>query len=318
MSEGNQINLDDIKIGGESVDPGNVGGQVSETAPEIKEGAQGVSQKEYEYADDDDAISIEDKRAPIVILFGPPSSGKSMAIVRLARYLRSQGYIVQPDVNFQYGRKYKKRCEQFRENLSTRDALPGNARDEFLMVKVINHGRTVCQILEAPGEHFFETDPNKRKNYDPHAFEPYLTDIIRNARNRKIWAFLMESEWAVPSALKEEYVSRIAVCKHQLIRQDDSVIMLYNKIDRKHELYEHGHLHVGPAEKNMKDEYDGVAPIFRNPNPISRMWHAYDYMFVPYSTGTFHDKVGGGKSYRQSEDRYPKMFWEAIMKGIKG
>ena len=41
---------------------------------------------------DEDDIAIADKNAPVIMLFGPRSSGKSMTLVRLSRYLRSNGY----------------------------------------------------------------------------------------------------------------------------------------------------------------------------------------------------------------------------------
>ncbi len=37
-------------------------------------------------------VTIEDEKTPIVVLFGPPSSGKTMILVRLTRYLRKIGF----------------------------------------------------------------------------------------------------------------------------------------------------------------------------------------------------------------------------------
>ncbi len=106
------------------------------------------------------------------MLFGPPTSGKSMTLVRLARYLRKQGYTVKADPTFKSDNAYKARCDQFHKNLNTTEALQGNALNEFLMVKVINHGTTVCQILEAPGEHYF--NPKKPDEVSARNFRPYL------------------------------------------------------------------------------------------------------------------------------------------------
>ena len=36
-------------------------------------------------------VTISDTTTPIVVLFGPPSCGKTMTLVRLARYLQNQG-----------------------------------------------------------------------------------------------------------------------------------------------------------------------------------------------------------------------------------
>ena len=42
-------------------------------------------------------VTIADPKTPIVVLYGPPSCGKTMTLVRLTRYLNSKGYSVVPD-----------------------------------------------------------------------------------------------------------------------------------------------------------------------------------------------------------------------------
>ena len=93
------LNFDDIKIG--DLDAETVStGMASEETPS-------------ETAIDEDDINIGDKKAPIVMLFGPPTSGKSMTLVRLARYLRKLGYIVKADTTFKSGDAYRGRCDRF-------------------------------------------------------------------------------------------------------------------------------------------------------------------------------------------------------------
>ena len=36
-------------------------------------------------------VTVSDPNTPIVILYGPPSCGKTMTLVRMTRYLQSQG-----------------------------------------------------------------------------------------------------------------------------------------------------------------------------------------------------------------------------------
>lgn len=265
---------------------------------------------------DEDDIKINDKRAPIIMLFGPPSSGKSMTLVRLARYLRKQGYTVKADPTFKSDETYKSRCDKFHQNLSTKEALEGNALNEFLMVKVINHGTTVCQILEAPGEHYF--NPKKPEDISTRNFRPYLTEIIRNLPNRKIWVYLTEAEWHYHASVKDAYVSRIKSCKHHLHKKTDDVIILYNKVDQKEELFEDGQLHVASAEKAMKDEYEGLAAVFKNQNPITSLWRPYNYRFVPFVTGYYTAQMSGKSKYNESEEIYPRILWSQLMKCIKG
>lgn len=305
MEEDLDLNLDDIKVGGD------------ENSAEESQNVDVPSDADSNTTViDEDDIKIGDKRAPIVMLFGPPTSGKSMTLVRLARYLREQGYTVKADPTFKSDDAYKARCKQFHKNLNTTEALQGNALNEFLMVKVINHGTTVCQILEAPGEHYF--NPKKPDEVSPRNFRPYLTEIIRNLANRKIWVFITEAEWNVHASVKDSYVSRIRSCKHQLLKRTDRVVILYNKVDQKEELFEDGKLHVSSAEKAMKDEYEGLSAIFKNPNPITSLWRAFNYRFVPFCTGYYTKQVGGKHKYNESEERYPRLLWAELIKCFKG
>ena len=300
MADENRIDLGDITVTDNSDN--------HEDNPDINEGTT--------FAIDEDDIKIGDKRAPIIMLFGPPTSGKSMTLVRLARYLRKQGYTVKADPTFKSDNAYKARCDQFHKNLITTEALQGNALNEFLMVKVINHGTTVCQILEAPGEHYF--NPKKPDEVSARNFRPYLTEIIRNLPNRKIWVFITEAEWNVHASVKDSYVARIRGCKHQLLKPTDRVVMLYNKVDQKEELFEDGHLHVSSAENAMKDEYEGLAAVFKNTNPVTSLWRRFNYRFVPFCTGYYTKQVGGKYKYNESEEHYPRLLWAGLMECIKG
>ena len=299
------LNVDDIKIEDETTLP------IEDSTYEIpSEDASSTT------IIDEDDIKIGDKKAPIIMLFGPPTSGKSMTLVRLARYLRKLGYTVKADATFKADDTYKERCNKFHKNLNSKEALDGNALNEFLMVKIINHGATICQILEAPGEHYF--NPQKPDDISARNFRPYLTQIIRNLPNRKIWVFITEAEWHVHASVKDSYVSRIRNCKHQLLRNTDDVIILYNKIDQKEELFENGHLHISSAEKAMKDEYEGLSSVFKNQDPITSLWRPSNYRFVPFCTGYYTKQVSGNPKYNESEEMYPRLLWEQLMKCIKG
>lgn len=298
------LNLDEIKVDTEKI-------TVAETPGidvEINDGNSNII--------DEDDIKICDKKSPIVMLFGPPTSGKSMTLVRLARYLRKQGYTVKADSTFKSSRVYKDRCDTFHKNLNTTEALPGNPFDEFLLVKIIHHGKTVCQILEAPGEHYF--NPKNPEDIDVHNFRPYLTEMTRNLTNRKIWVFLAEAQWNVHSTIKEAYVSRIRNCKHQLIKRNDDVVILYNKVDQKGELFEDAKLHLSAAEQAMKDEYEGLSSVFKNNNPITSLWRESNYRFVPFCSGYFTKQGGGGKRFNESEERYPRHLWDELRSCFNG
>ena len=263
----------------------------------------------------EDRIEISDTKIPIILLFGPPASGKSMTLVRLARYLRSEGYTIIADTNFRGDQEYRDRCEQFTEKLDTETALRGNALNEFLLVRVVKNGRAICQILEAPGEHYF--DPNKpQTKANAVAFRPYLRRIISSIPVRKIWVFITEANWAVDHRVKQAYVERIKHCKQQLFKAGDKAVILYNKIDKKAELFTGDeNINLSAAEKEMQNEYAGIEAIFRNTNPITQLWRPANYKFVPFCTGYYdtEDAV-----YSESPRKNPQRLWQALEKCIKG
>jgi len=303
--EEKEIKVDDIDI--QPIDPQEINGGDTEP-PTVSEPA--ANETTSTTIVDENDITIADRQSPIVMLFGPRSSGKSMTLVRLSRYLRDKGYTVKVDKTFKSDAKYKEKCDKFMNYLDTKEALPGNAYTDFLLIKVIHHGTTVCQFLEAPGEHYFDPQNVSAKN-----FPPYMTEIIRKLRNRKIWVFITEAEWDVNSSVKRAYVRRIANCKSQLVRPNDRYIILYNKVDQKEELFETSRVLVGPAERLMKEEYEGLASLFANQNPITSLWRKFDYKFVPFCTGYYEDRT---LHYTESEERYPQMLWDALMKCLKG
>lgn len=266
---------------------------------------------------DIDDICIGDKEAPMILLFGPPDSGKSMTLVRLARYLYGIGYEIKADTNFKADSAYQKCCAKFEKSLSTKDALDSTPHDEFLMVKVIDHGETVCQILEAPGEHYF--NPKEPEKIKAVHFRPYMTHILRKQPNRKIWIFITEAGWNVHTSVKKAYVKRIQNCKDHLFGRSDRVITLYNKIDQKDEFFVNGTINISAAEKAMRDEYTGLSDVFKNHNPITSLWRPYNYVFVPFCTGYYTEQPGKSKKrYEESEDFFPAFLWRQLMKSIKG
>lgn len=297
----------EVKINVDDIDVKSIGSDVNEN-PETDTFVQGTTDTSANVDEND--ITIADKQSPIVMLFGPRSSGKSMTLVRLSRYLRDCGYTVKVDKTFKSDVRYKEKCEKFLKDLDTKEALSGNAYTDFLLVKVIRNGITVCQFLEAPGEHYFDPEDISAKN-----FPPYMTEIIRKLKNRKIWTFVTEAEWDVNHSVKKSYVRRIANCKSQLVQKNDRFIILYNKVDQKDELFDDGQIHITSAERLMREEYEGLANIFVNKNPITSLWRKYNYTFVPFCTGYYEKNT---LKYTESEERYPQMLWNVLMKCLRG
>jgi hypothetical protein len=235
-----------------------------------------------------------------------------MTLVRLSRYLRSLGYTVKVDDQFRCDADYQKKCEAFEKCLGTSEALPGTAYTDFLLIKVYKDARVLCQILEAPGEHYFDPDNVKASN-----FPQYMIEMIHSSKNRKIWAFITEAKWTVTPDIRNAYVDRIKNCKQMLVHDTDRFVVLYNKIDKRNELYINGHLQVKSAEDAMRSEYVGLAEVFRNDNLFTSLWRPYDYLFVPFCTGHYN-KEDNKLKYTPSADSYPKSLWKALLKSIRG
>ena len=132
-------------------------------------------------------ITIADKNAPIIVLFGPPSCGKTMLLIRLARYLKNEckdkdKYKISPIKTFRpsYDENYKKLCQNFDEMIESDEVAKSTAGVSFMLIEVVKEGKRLCQILEAPGEYYF----NPRK---PNEKFPRYVNAIINSNNRKIW-----------------------------------------------------------------------------------------------------------------------------------
>lgn len=260
-------------------------------------------------------VTIGDQRSPIILLFGPRSSGKSMTLVRLSRFLRKNGYTIIVDRTFRGGASYEKMCNEFDAKMSSTDALQGNANTDFILVKIVKNGKTICQLLEAPGEHYFD-EQNIRSTDE---FPPYMIQIMDSLPNRKIWIFITEPNWSVKANIKNDYVKRIKTCKEKLMGDTDRIIIMYNKIDRApHLIYGKAKIYISEAKKAVNAEYPNLFDIFKNMNPITSLWRKYNCSFVPFSTGSYTLRIDGGQTYVQSTDEYPNYLWLQIIKSIQG
>lgn len=264
-------------------------------------------------------VRVGDSTAPIILLFGAPSSGKTMTLVRLARYLRSKGYSISVDPQFVTKKvwEYEENSAKFNKMLGTTKALKGTGRNDFLFIRVCDKfGTLKCQILEGAGEDYFPSSGDNRAQLP---FPSYMTGIF-NTSNKKIWMFLTEPDWKVELDDRDEYVQRIAYCKSQFFHpKRDKSIILYNKIDSKPEfLGGPGVVHIKNAKKYCNNEYSGLFQIFKNPSP----WPlAKEYLceFVPFSTGTYGEsKPNTDAHYDLSHDSYPAKLWSVIQDCIKG
>ena len=257
-------------------------------------------------------ITISDKQTPLILLVGPPACGKTMTLIRLARYLKEKGYQLEPDRRLRPStdKAYLELCNNFNAMLSTPLAANATSLISFMLVRVLRQGKVLCQILEAPGEHYF--NPN-----DPHSpFPTYLNQIFAN-RMRKIWAFIVEKDWR-DEQNRIDYVQRIRDLQLQ-VDPRDRAIFLFNKIDLTNFVLGRGRVNRSAAKKDIEDNYPGIFEPFRNTHPISSFWRPWRCEFLPFQTGTYTADSRNGQLYFQSgPDEYPAALWQHLLHFIKG
>ncbi len=255
-------------------------------------------------------VNIADKDTPLVILFGPPNCGKTMTLIRLTRYLKKEGYVISPIRTFRPSndKNYQKRCDEYDSKVSLDNAAESTALTDFMLIEILKNGKRLCQILEAPGEGFFDPMEPKRP------FRNYVNTII-NSNNRKIWCIMVEPDWGNMSD-RIDYVSRIHLLKTKM-RLHDKIIFIFNKIDKTNFIISPGHVNLRQAHRDIENLYPGIFAPFRNMNPITRFFSEGRYDFIPFQTGDFTKSITD-LTYQEGPREYPAKLWNTIIKRIKG
>ena len=292
---------------------------VSEPTTNVEEQKiKGLSKEEYNDPNQI-RVTIADGKAPLVILFGPPACGKTMTLVRLARYLNKKGYKISPIKTFRPSddQNYVEICkpENFSRIINSPDAANSTANISFMLVEIIKDGKRLCQILESPGEYLF--NPN-----NPSAPFPSYVNTIIHSNNRKLWAIMVEPDWRNVED-RINYVTRINELTTQMDVKDKT-LFIFNKIDKTNFTRRKGQINIPQARFEISNLYPGVFEMFKNQNPITKLWKDYLCGFVPFQTGTYtpttkKDSKGNTVwNYQEGADYYPQMLWNEIQKSITG
>lgn len=284
---------------------------VPASTPGTQQPITGLSQAEIA---DPNAIrvNIADSTSPIVILFGPPGCGKTMTLVRLARYLRTIGFKLDPVSSFRpsFDTHYARMCQAFPSMIGSDDAADSTQGISFMLVRVLDDkGRVKCQILEAPGEYYY----NPNNPLEPNVGFPAYLNTIKNNKSRKIWCFMVEPQWQYLSQASG-YVAKIAKCKGYM-RSMDKVIFVLNKIDQTPFLISPGEVNMKSAKKEVMDLFPGIFTPFQKSGVFGK---SDGFSIVPFQTGDYTPKLYGGYSYQEGPDEYPKALWNTIMALVRG
>lgn len=256
-------------------------------------------------------VTIADKEAPLVILFGPPSCGKTMTLIRLTRYLKECGYRISPIKTFRpsHDTNYKQICENYDTMINQNDAAKSTDRINFMLVEILNRdSKRLCQILESPGEYYFNPA-------QPNAQFPNYVNAIVNSTNRKIWCIMVEPNWE-NEADRKNYVTRIQHLKKKM-RPKDKTIFVFNKIDLTQFVISPGNINLAQARKDVANNYLGIFEPFRNVNPITSFFTKWRCDFVPFQTGDF-TQSDTSLTYQEGPREYPAKLWNMILKRIRG
>lgn len=256
-------------------------------------------------------VTIADKDAPLVILFGPPSCGKTMTLVRLTRYLKQCGYKISPIKSFRpsHDENYKQICDNYDTMVNQNDAAQSTNRINFMLVEILSsNSKRLCQILEAPGEYYFNPQ-------QPNAPFPNYVNTIINCSNRKIWCIIVEPDWE-DEADRNNYVTRIQRLK-QKMRPKDKTIFVFNKIDKTNFVISPGNINLPQARKDVANNYPGIFEPFRNQNPITKFWKRWRCDFIPFQTGDYTE-TSSKLTYQEGPSEYPTKLWKTILKRING
>lgn len=256
-------------------------------------------------------VNISDPNTPIVVLYGPPSCGKTMTLVRMTRFLVSQGYTVVPERTFRptYDTNYTNLCDNFDQMINSNSAATSTTNISFMLVKVLKNGKPICQLLEAPGEYYFlPEEPNR-------PYPAYVHSIL-NSTNRKVWAIMLEPDWS-DSVPRANYVTRIRNLKAMMTPRD-KVIFVYNKIDLTPLVYGVGLVNIPEAIRNIQNLYPNIFVPFENKNPITKFVTKYNCEFIPFMTGSYSKTISGGLTYTEGHPLYAQKLWQAMLKLING
>jgi hypothetical protein len=261
---------------------------------------------------ENDTVVINDP-TPVIILFGSGASGKTMTLIRLTKYLIAKGYKILPDKTFCDARDthYKHMCDDFLNIVNSTKAPGRNQVIDFMLVKVMDkYGRPICQLLEAPGEHYFDPkQPNKQ-------FPTYI-NAISQAQNRRTWVFIVEKDW-LNKTDRDNFAQKIMQLQEQHVKEIDKVIFTCHKADLHGAYTMGGKYNVRLFFNDIKNQYQGIFSRYLNRNPITRFFSKYNFDFVVFSSGLFTPDGEGGQNYVTSNENNPARLWKAILKCVKG
>lgn len=256
-------------------------------------------------------IQISEITGPLVILFGPTQIGKTVTLLRLDEFIKGK-YDVECEKHFwEDSDYYREKVEAFEELRRNQQYAPeGTGKVDFLLLNVSYGGERFCQILEAPGEHFFD-----RKN--PDAPFPFYLNKLFSADYRKIFIFLFELNMFDSDASFKDYADKIAQLVSQQARpRRDRIIIVCNKCDEHPQYWKNGK----PVEREFRNRLFNHTSFKKLKETLNNSNFKY-IPFVTFTSGTFtktgSEIKGKDQTFAHSNDEFPKQLWSKIHNHVK-
>lgn len=252
--------------------------------------------------------NIPDNVTPVAIFFGPSSSGKTMALLRMIRFFKNDmDFTVQAERVFRpsHDRHYSRMCDNLNQMVNDQFAPKNTDVISFMLVKVFDRrGRAILQILEAPGEHYFdETDPNA-------PFPAYIQNIIHNIPNRKIWVYFAEQDWKDQTD-RNNYATKIRMM--QALTPRDKVVFLFNKCDKQmHQYNRNGFPQTELFLRTVAQQYPGIFTSYSNSGIAKLFFGPYKFSAVCFSSGVFSPTATGRQTWTLGNSSYCRALWRAL------
>lgn len=285
------------------------------TQPPIPTTSGEKTYSDEERADVNNILVTIGEGIPTVILYAPQSSGKTMVLLRMIRYLQRRNYQIIPDGNFRdaHDAHYQRMCKGLLTMAHSEYAPGGNDTISFMLARVVDKsGRTICQFLEAPGEHYFD-------GKEDHVYPTYINNIIHAQNNRRIWVFFTEPNWGNNQPQRTAYAQNIINLYpsiHQPGLIPDKVIFLFNKADLYPHLYNnkngHSFPNINSFYKEINNYYPGIFDDYIRTGLARLLFGKYNFHAVPFSAGAFTKTEDGRSTWQPSNDWYCQQLWRAI------
>lgn len=256
-------------------------------------------------------VTVSDAQTPIVVFFGAQSSGKTMALLRMIRWAESHNMRVEAERIFRpaHDTHYQKMCDKLSMTAYSNVAPSGTDTISFMLVKILDdHGRPLCQIVEAPGEHYFKPSDPMRD------FPTYIQQIV-NFPNRKVWVFFCEKDWGQDQNDRTNYANAIKRMQLNINRlgKRARVVFLFNKADKFPQYYNNVGYPIGERFfSDIQGQYPGIFDNYRNEGLMKVLHGPYAFKALCFSVGSFTQVDDNTKTWIQGDDWYCQQLWDAI------